>query len=211
MLDNLCQINSKYADSSITYAKIRCYNIGTSCQCYNTFLALFMPLAAYFPVILTEVTQIATQFTLKKFITLSAGWHPDAPVHLLQGHAGRKPGDSIKKLYFSKNWLKSQSFEHLGWKSIAHIPSPNLAPVSSIDSNITGSDVSTKWHYYYASAKWCLTNWLSAKRHIAQLCFLLCYAGSAISNGREPKSCFWLSFQLYVRQLHNKNNAHDHF
>jgi hypothetical protein len=44
---------------------------------------------------------------------------------------------------------KNQLVKHLGWKSIAHIPSPNLAPVSSIDANITPSDVSTNWYYYY--------------------------------------------------------------
>jgi len=49
--------------------------------------------------------------------------------------------------------VKNQLVKHLGRKSTAYIPSPNLAPIPSIDVNITGSDVLTTWHYHYVLGK----------------------------------------------------------
>jgi hypothetical protein len=40
-----------------------------------------------------------------------------------------------------------------------------IAPIPSIDGNITGSDISTNWCHHYVLAKWCLTNWLLTKWH----------------------------------------------
>ncbi len=42
--------------------------------------------------------------------------------------------------------------QYYNYLSIAHIPSPNLAPIPSIDSNITGSDILANWHYHYELA-----------------------------------------------------------
>jgi hypothetical protein len=39
---------------------------------------------------------------------------------------------------------KRQLVKHLGKKSVSYIPSPNLAPIPSIDSYITGSDILAK-------------------------------------------------------------------
>jgi len=52
-----------------------------------------------------------------------------------------------------RHLVKSQLVECLRRKSVAHIPSPNLAPISSIDRSITGSNVSTICCYYYVLAK----------------------------------------------------------
>ncbi len=50
--------------------------------------------------------------------------------------------ESVYKWYYVI-WSKSQLVECLGWKSIAHIPSPNLAPTPSISGNITGYDIAS--------------------------------------------------------------------
>ncbi len=53
---------------------------------------------------------------------------------------------------------KSQLVKYLGWKSVAHIPSPNLPFIPSIEDNITDSDVSMNWWFHYMLAKRHYTN-----------------------------------------------------
>ncbi len=52
-----------------------------------------------------------------------------------------------------RHLVKSQLVKHLGLRSIAPIPSPNLAPLPQIDGNITGSDILTDCCYRYVLAK----------------------------------------------------------
>ncbi len=62
-----------------------------------------------------------------------------------------------------RHLVETPLVKQLGWKSISHIYTPKLAPIPTIDSNITSSDVLTNWDYHYVSAKWHSTNLLLAK------------------------------------------------
>ncbi len=52
----------------------------------------------------------------------------------------------------------------------------NWAPTPSIDGNITGSDVSTNWHYHYSLTKLLSTNERALNRHLCgKTTVLSCY------------------------------------
>ncbi len=87
--------------------------------------------------------------------------------------------------------VKSQLVKCLGTKSIAHITSPNFAPIPSFGGNIVGSDILNNWHYHYVLAKQHSANELLAKWFRHQIIKLKVSFNQAVSPIR-----WWYQYKV---------------
>jgi len=74
----------------------------------------------------------------------------------------KRAKESVCPLVYNYIW-HSVIWSNVLAESQSDLSSPNLAPISSICSNITDFNILSNWCYHCVSAKWHSTNWRSAK------------------------------------------------